>query len=99
MPRSSLLCIAHRFSVEFQLSVPRSLQLHIIPRFQAHSQRTRAFSRSPNSQRFKLRLSTKHQSEMAPGMTTLKGQPLDRAALDSLLRRRFFFAPTAEIYG
>jgi glycyl-tRNA synthetase len=36
---------------------------------------------------------------MAPEMTTLKGQALDRAAVDSLLRRRFFFAPTAELYG
>jgi len=32
-------------------------------------------------------------------MTTLKGQPLDRAAIESLLKRRFFYAPTAEIYG
>jgi glycyl-tRNA synthetase len=31
--------------------------------------------------------------------TTLKGQPLDRPALDSLLRRRLFFMPSFEIYG
>ncbi|KAI1265211.1 glycyl-tRNA synthetase [Xylariaceae sp. FL1019] len=32
-------------------------------------------------------------------MTTLKGQPLDRKAVESLLKRRFFYAPTADIYG
>ncbi|KAI5806431.1 glycyl-tRNA synthetase [Peziza echinospora] len=31
--------------------------------------------------------------------TTLKGQPLDRATLDTLLRRRLFFTPSFEIYG
>jgi glycyl-tRNA synthetase len=36
---------------------------------------------------------------MAPEMTTLKGRPLDRPALESILKRRFFYAPTAEIYG
>ncbi|KAI9706910.1 MAG: Glycine--tRNA ligase 1, mitochondrial [Bogoriella megaspora] len=36
---------------------------------------------------------------MAPEATTLKGQPLDRAAIESLLKRRFFYAPTADIYG
>ncbi|KAL9619544.1 MAG: hypothetical protein Q9160_005820 [Pyrenula sp. 1 TL-2023] len=32
-------------------------------------------------------------------MTTLKGRQLDRSALDSLMRRRFFYTPTADIYG
>lgn len=32
-------------------------------------------------------------------MTTLKGQPLDRAALDRMLRRRMFYTPSFEIYG
>jgi glycyl-tRNA synthetase len=36
---------------------------------------------------------------MAPEMTTLKGRAFDRAAVDTLLRRRFFYAPTADIYG
>ncbi|KAI0383044.1 glycyl-tRNA synthetase [Hypomontagnella monticulosa] len=31
--------------------------------------------------------------------TTLKGQPLDRSTLDSLLRRRMFYTPSFEIYG
>ncbi|KAK6864244.1 glycyl-tRNA synthetase [Apiospora arundinis] len=31
--------------------------------------------------------------------TTLKGQPLDRPALDSMLRRRMFYTPSFEIYG
>jgi hypothetical protein len=60
---------------------------------------SRAFSSSPTSQRFKLQLGKTQQPEMAPEMTTLKGQPLDRAVIDSLLRRRFFYAPTADVYG
>lgn len=31
--------------------------------------------------------------------TTLKGQPFDRAVLDSMLRRRMFYTPSFEIYG
>ncbi|MCJ1478675.1 Glycine--tRNA ligase 1, mitochondrial [Lambiella insularis] len=31
--------------------------------------------------------------------TTKTGQPLDRASLDSLLRRRLFYTPSFEIYG
>ena len=31
--------------------------------------------------------------------TTLKGQPFDRAVLDSLLRRRMFYTPSFEAYG
>ncbi|KAI6279625.1 Glycine--tRNA ligase 1, mitochondrial [Pyricularia oryzae] len=36
---------------------------------------------------------------MAPPATTLKGQPLDRGALDTILRRRMFYTPSFEIYG
>src|SRR5450432_3838683 len=32
-------------------------------------------------------------------VTTLKGQPLDRPTLDSLLRRRMFYTPSFEAYG
>ncbi|KAF3932375.1 hypothetical protein ABW19_dt0202602 [Dactylella cylindrospora] len=32
-------------------------------------------------------------------MTTYDGKPLDRAALDALLRRRMFYAPAFDIYG
>ncbi|KUJ20012.1 glycyl-tRNA synthetase [Mollisia scopiformis] len=31
--------------------------------------------------------------------TTLKGQPLDRPVMDSMLRRRMFYTPSFEIYG
>ena len=37
--------------------------------------------------------------EMAPEATTKTGKPLDRQALDSLLRRRLFYTPAFEIYG
>lgn len=30
---------------------------------------------------------------------TMKGQPLDRATLDSLLRRRMFYTPSFDLYG
>lgn len=36
---------------------------------------------------------------MTTTATTLKGQPLDRSTLDSLLRRRMFYTPAFEIYG
>ncbi|KAK4151516.1 hypothetical protein C8A00DRAFT_35845 [Chaetomidium leptoderma] len=36
---------------------------------------------------------------MTTTATTLKGQPLDKAAVDSLLRRRLFYTPSFEIYG
>ncbi|KAH8673705.1 glycyl-tRNA synthetase [Xylariales sp. PMI_506] len=36
---------------------------------------------------------------MTTSATTLKGQPLDRPALDSMLRRRLFYTPAFEIYG
>ncbi|KAK6542263.1 Glycine--tRNA ligase 1, mitochondrial [Orbilia ellipsospora] len=35
----------------------------------------------------------------AHNMTTYDGKPLDRAALDGLLRRRMFYAPAFDIYG
>ncbi|KAJ9130811.1 Glycyl-tRNA synthetase-like protein [Coniochaeta hoffmannii] len=36
---------------------------------------------------------------MSSTATTLKGQPLDKAVLDSMLRRRMFYTPSYEIYG
>ncbi|EPE08998.1 glycyl-trna synthetase 1 [Ophiostoma piceae UAMH 11346] len=42
---------------------------------------------------------TKNKPAMSSSATTLKGQPLDKAALDSLLRRRLFYTPSFEIYG
>lgn len=36
---------------------------------------------------------------MATTATDAKGKPLDRAALDSILRRRMFYTPSFEIYG
>lgn len=95
MLRPSPLRFSHRFSIEFQSKVSCGSQLHNI----FHPQRSREFSSSTTSQRFKLQLSKTQQPKMAPEMTTLKGRPLDRTAVDSLLRRRFFYAPSADIYG
>ncbi|KAL2015509.1 hypothetical protein VTK56DRAFT_5347 [Thermocarpiscus australiensis] len=36
---------------------------------------------------------------MTTTATTLKGEPLDKAALDAMLRRRMFYTPSFEIYG
>ncbi|KAJ4141096.1 Glycine--tRNA ligase 1, mitochondrial [Fusarium equiseti] len=36
---------------------------------------------------------------MTSSATTLKGQPLDKAVLESILRRRMFYTPSFEIYG
>ncbi|CAH0049331.1 unnamed protein product [Clonostachys solani] len=36
---------------------------------------------------------------MAPSATTLKGQPLDKVLLESMLKRRLFYTPSFEIYG
>ncbi|SPJ73757.1 probable glycine--tRNA ligase GRS1 [Fusarium torulosum] len=36
---------------------------------------------------------------MTSSATTLKGQPLDKAILESILRRRMFYTPSFEIYG
>ncbi|MCJ1441753.1 MAG: Glycine--tRNA ligase 1, mitochondrial [Stictis urceolatum] len=36
---------------------------------------------------------------MTTTVTTLKGQPLDKNALDAMLRRRMFYTPSFEIYG
>ncbi|KAI1291584.1 hypothetical protein F5Y03DRAFT_403199 [Xylaria venustula] len=42
---------------------------------------------------------TSTTTRMASTMTTLKGQPLDRASVDGLLRRRMFYTPSFDIYG
>lgn len=36
---------------------------------------------------------------MTSSATTLKGQPLDKGVLDTILRRRLFYTPSFEIYG
>ncbi|KAI0454968.1 glycyl-tRNA synthetase [Xylaria acuta] len=43
--------------------------------------------------------SAKKNPAMTTTATTLKGQPLDRATLDAMLRRRMFYTPSFEIYG
>ncbi|KAF3929721.1 hypothetical protein AA313_de0208480 [Arthrobotrys entomopaga] len=58
---------------------------------------------STTSPHFKeLRKGAKVPSRPTPhphNMTTYDGKPLDRAALDGLLRRRMFYAPAFDIYG
>ncbi|KAI1105894.1 glycyl-tRNA synthetase [Jackrogersella minutella] len=52
----------------------------------------------PTSYAYQVQRSTKHL-KMTTTATTLKGQPLDRPTLDSILRRRMFYTPSFEIYG
>ena len=58
----------------------------------------RSFTSTTLHYRFQVLKSTKKPS-MTATATTLKGQPLDKAALESLLRRRMFYTPSFEIYG
>jgi len=41
----------------------------------------------------------KQPGKMTTTATTLKGEPLDKAQLESMLRRRMFYTPSFEIYG
>ncbi|KAL3588834.1 Glycine--tRNA ligase 1, mitochondrial [Fusarium poae] len=62
--------------------------------------RTRTFATSRPLNAFKLQKSQKRTKEtMTSSATTLKGQPLDKAVLESILRRRMFYTPSFEIYG
>ncbi|KAI1072821.1 hypothetical protein LB507_003007 [Fusarium sp. FIESC RH6] len=62
--------------------------------------RTRTFATSRPLNAFKLQKSQKHSKDtMTSSATTLKGQPLDKAVLESILRRRMFYTPSFEIYG
>ncbi|KAK3295599.1 uncharacterized protein B0H64DRAFT_395722 [Chaetomium fimeti] len=56
---------------------------------------------APRSYAFKKYTPSKKKKPptMTTTATTLKGQPLDKAALESLLRRRLFYTPSFEIYG
>ncbi|RKU48192.1 Glycine--tRNA ligase 1, mitochondrial [Coniochaeta pulveracea] len=50
--------------------------------------------------KFQVHKSTKNpQGKMSATATTLKGQPFDKAVLDSMLKRRMFYTPSFEIYG
>lgn len=54
-----------------------------------------------STQRYKFQAPKPSTKNPPPNMTstTLKGQPLDRPTLDSMLRRRLFYTPSFEIYG
>lgn len=59
----------------------------------------RQFSASPSYSRFIISKPKKHKIKMTTTATTLKGQPLDKTVLESMLRRRMFYTPSFEIYG
>lgn len=59
----------------------------------------RSFHVSAAFNRIVLQKSPQKSPTMTSSATTLKGQPLDRPALDSMLRRRMFYTPAFEIYG
>ncbi|KAI0394625.1 glycyl-tRNA synthetase [Xylariaceae sp. FL0594] len=57
------------------------------------------FRRSYSSNEKSRKTTPPPTAKMPADTTTLKGQPFDRAALDSLLKRRMFYTPSFEIYG
>ena len=58
----------------------------------------RPFSICPPRYRFVVQRTSK-SPKMSSTATTLKGQPLDKAVLDAMLKRRMFYTPSFEIYG
>ncbi|KAH6963849.1 hypothetical protein DER45DRAFT_554545 [Fusarium avenaceum] len=61
---------------------------------------SRLFATSRPLNAFQLQKSQKRNKiAMTSSATTLKGQPLDKAILESILRRRMFYTPSFEIYG
>jgi glycyl-tRNA synthetase len=58
----------------------------------------RSFTETAPYNRYQASTKKSKQPFMAT-TTTLKGQPLDRPTLDSLLRRRMFYTPSFEAYG
>ncbi len=67
--------------------------------FQAPNSRflIRSFTATAHNLRFQVQKKKLSPHEMTT--TTLKGEPLDRAVLDSLLRRRLFYTPSFEVYN
>lgn len=62
--------------------------------------RSRCFSSSSHLHKALVQRPKNHKlSKMSSTATTLKGQPLDKAILDAMLRRRMFYTPSFEIYG
>ncbi|CVK89199.1 probable glycine--tRNA ligase GRS1 [Fusarium mangiferae] len=69
-------------------------------RFAACAKPPRTFATSRPLNAFQLQTSQKRRKDkMTSAATTLKGQPLDKAVLESILRRRMFYTPSFEIYG
>lgn len=75
-------------------SFARSARLHT-NRYTPHS---RSFAVTTQNNKFQVQKNS-HSSPPTMSSTTLKGQPLDRPVLDSMLRRRMFYTPSFEIYG
>jgi hypothetical protein len=56
----------------------------------------RDFTTTPQQLRVQYQ-QPKNTPKMTTTATTLKGQPLDRAAVDALMRRRMFYTPSFEV--
>ncbi len=77
--------------------VGKAFNLHKVATSKPNS--IRNFTASPLRQRAIFYRSSRYDPSMTTTATDLKGQPLDKAALESLLRRRLFYTPSFEIYG
>jgi len=83
---SSLLYISRTAALTQQLLKPA-------PRL------VRSFAVTAHKNRYQIPNLPKNKKSIMATTTTLKGQPLDRTILDSLLRRRMFYTPSFEAYG
>lgn len=72
-----------------QLSLPRS-QKSTPSLYRASHSQSQLQTRTPRR--------NKNNPTIMADATDLKGQPLDKAALDSVLRRRMFFTPSFEVW-
>ncbi|OIW33404.1 glycyl-tRNA synthetase-like protein [Coniochaeta ligniaria NRRL 30616] len=92
-----------RISLQFLRRQPlpgTQLQLAFRPRAVPAIWPLRSFTTTPPQARFVVHKQPKKPaSKMSSTATTMKGQPLDKAVLDSMLRRRMFYTPSFEIYG
>ena len=61
------------------------------------SSHTRSFTTFPPLLRVLAPKHKKTNTDMTTAATTLKGQPFDKAVLDSVLRRRMFYTPSYEV--
>ncbi|KAK4196737.1 putative glycyl-tRNA synthetase [Triangularia verruculosa] len=100
--KSSFLSLTRRLSSPLAGTLHSNLLNISRPRAAVPIRSLHLASFSPSAPRLRFQIpqtNKKKPEKMSTDATTLKGQPLDRAALESMLRRRLFYTPSFEIYG